>query len=81
MCPNREFFVVRIFLYSDLTQENTDQKNPYLDTFHAVFILIPKQEYLSQCFLFFEVITLKNIKSGSFTLHHEKIFLLWPLQV
>ena len=24
-CPNREFFLVRIFLYSDWIQENADQ--------------------------------------------------------
>ena len=36
-CPNREFFLVHIFLYSDWTQENTDQKKtPYLDTVHTV---------------------------------------------
>ena len=36
-CPNTEFFQVRIFLYLDWIQENTDQKkNPYSDTFHAV---------------------------------------------
>ena len=29
-CPNPEFFLVRIFLYSD------QKKTPYLDTFHAV---------------------------------------------
>ena len=27
MCPNMEFFLVRIFLYSIQIQENTDQKN------------------------------------------------------
>ena len=37
-CPNTEFLLVRIFLYLDWIQENTYQKkNPYLDTFHAVF--------------------------------------------
>ena len=37
-CPNTEFFLVRIFLYSVRVQENTDQKkNPYLDTFCVVF--------------------------------------------
>ena len=25
-CPNKELFLVRIFLYSDWIQENTDQK-------------------------------------------------------
>ena len=35
--PNTEFFLFRIFLYSDWIQENTDQKKPpCLDTFHAV---------------------------------------------
>ena len=27
-CPNTEFFLIRIFLYSDWKQENTDQKKP-----------------------------------------------------
>ena len=31
-CPNTEFFLVRIFLYSHWIQKNT----PYLDPFHAV---------------------------------------------
>ena len=31
-CPNTEFFLIRIFLYSHWIQENT----PYLDPFHAV---------------------------------------------
>ena len=35
--PNTEFFLVRIFLYSVLIQENTNQKKtPYLNAFHAV---------------------------------------------
>ena len=34
-CLNTEFFLVRIFLYSDWIQE---EKTPYLDTFHAVVI-------------------------------------------
>ena len=38
-CPNTEYFLLRIFLYSDGIQENTDQKKtPYLDTFHAVIV-------------------------------------------
>ena len=40
MCPNTEYFLVRIFLYSDWIQENTYQKNEYLDTFHTVSILM-----------------------------------------
>ena len=32
-CPNTEFFLVRIFPYSD--QKNT----PYLDAFHAVYFI------------------------------------------
>ena len=36
-CPNTDFFLVRIFLYSVRIQEKTDQKEtPYLDSFHAV---------------------------------------------
>ena len=43
-CPNTEFFLVRIFLYSDGIRRfspNTGkyglEKTPYLDTFHAVY--------------------------------------------
>ena len=36
-CANTVIFLVDIFLYSDWIQENTDQKNPYLDTFHTVY--------------------------------------------
>ena len=45
-CPNMEFFLVGIFLYSDWIQKtvfglNTGkygiEKTPYLDTFHAVY--------------------------------------------
>ena len=37
MCLNTEFFLVRILLYSDQIQENTDRKKTlYLDTFHTV---------------------------------------------
>ena len=32
-CPNTEFFLVRIFLYSDLIQENTDHKNSVFGNF------------------------------------------------
>ena len=48
-CPNREFFLARIFLYSDWIQRFTQisvfspnigkygpEKTPYLDTFHLV---------------------------------------------
>ena len=35
-CPNTEFFLVRIFQYSDWIQENSDQKNSDLDIFHVV---------------------------------------------
>ena len=35
-CPNTEFFLFRIFLFSAQIHENKDQKkNPYLDNFHA----------------------------------------------
>ena len=37
-CPNTEFFLVRIFLYSVRIQEITDQKKFRIWTFHAVFI-------------------------------------------
>ena len=38
-CPNMEFDLVRIFLYSIRIQENTrTRKTPYLDTFHAVLV-------------------------------------------
>ena len=43
-CPNMEFFLVRIFLYSEISlfSPNTGiyepEKIPYLDTFHAVFL-------------------------------------------
>ena len=36
-CPNTEFFLVRIFLYSVWIQENKEKKKTlYLDTFHAL---------------------------------------------
>ena len=39
-CPNTEFFLARIFLYSVRVQENMGQnKTSYLDTFHAVFVI------------------------------------------
>ena len=38
-CPNTEFFLARIFLYSVRIQENTDQKKtPYLGTFTQCFV-------------------------------------------
>ena len=43
-CRNMEFFLVRIFLYSEISlfSPNTGiyepEKTPYLDTFHAVFL-------------------------------------------
>ena len=42
MCPNTEFFLVRIFLHSDsVFSPNAGKYGPentqYLDTFHAVF--------------------------------------------
>ena len=41
-CPNTEFFLVRIFLYSDRISPNTGkygpEKTPYLDTFNAVLL-------------------------------------------
>ena len=45
-CPNTEFFLVRIFLYSVRVQENMGQnKTSYLDTFHAVFVIQEVSEY------------------------------------
>ena len=52
MCPNTEFFLVRIFPHSDSIRRDTSylsilspnagkywpKKTPYLDTFHAVFL-------------------------------------------
>ena len=38
-CPNTEVFQVRIFLYSSLIRENTDQKN-YWNTFHVMKVKI-----------------------------------------
>ena len=35
-CPNTEFFLVRIFLYSGQTRENTDQKNSVFIHLYAV---------------------------------------------
>ena len=54
MCPNAEFFLVSIFPHSDLIRRNTENlavfnpnvgkygpgKTPYLDTFHAVILII-----------------------------------------
>ena len=37
-CPNTEFFLVRIFLYSVRIQKKcVPEETPHLDTFHAVF--------------------------------------------
>ena len=45
-CPNTEFFLARIFLYSVRVQENTDQKKTsYLDTFHTVFVIQEVSEH------------------------------------
>ena len=45
-CPNTEFFLARIFLYSVRVQENMGQnKTSYLDTFHAVFVIQEVSEY------------------------------------
>ena len=38
-CPNTEVFQVRIFLYSSLIRESTDQKN-YWNTFHVMKVKI-----------------------------------------
>ena len=48
-CPNTEFFLVRIFLYSDWirteyvfspnTGKHVPEKTPYLDTFHAMWAM------------------------------------------
>ena len=37
-CPNTEFFLVRIFLYSVWIQENTDQKNSVFGHFSNTII-------------------------------------------
>ena len=42
-CPNTEFFLVRIFLHSDRIRPD---KTPYLDTFHAVNIVLRKRSWL-----------------------------------
>ena len=53
MCPNKEFFLVRVFPHSDWIRRDTSYlsvvspnarkygpvKTPYLDTFHAVMLL------------------------------------------
>ena len=39
-------FLVQIFPYSVQIQENTDQKNPYMDSFHAMKDLL---EMLQKC--------------------------------
>ena len=59
-CLNTELFLVRIFLYSDWIQENTDlntgkygpEITPYLDTFHAVWYLI-KHDLLCHFYQFY----------------------------
>ena len=38
-CPNTEIFVVRIFLYLDWMQENTDQKNSVFGHFSRIAYL------------------------------------------
>ena len=42
-CPNTEFFLVRIFLHSDRIRSD---KTPYLNTFHAVNIVLRKRSWL-----------------------------------
>ena len=64
-CPNTGLFLVRILLYSDCIRRDTQifipntgkygpEINPYLDTFHAVFL--PKY------FFFFQIFSLFGIK-------------------
>ena len=45
-CPNREFFLVRIFLYSVKIQENADQKVSVLGHFQPSDSELP--EYCDQ---------------------------------
>ena len=48
-CPNTEIFLVRIFLHSVRTQENTDQKKIlYWDTFNAVSFWLNRVHVSSQ---------------------------------
>ena len=61
MCPNMEFFLVRIFPHSDLIRKDTKylsvfspnagkygpEKISYLDTFHAVVNSIKLQRFFS----------------------------------
>ena len=45
MCPNTELFLVRIFLYSDWMQENTDQKLLRICTLFTHFWLKTKEKF------------------------------------
>ena len=47
-CPNKQFFLVRIFLHSDWIQENTDHKKLHISTlFTQCFAYIPNRRAMS----------------------------------
>ena len=47
-CPNTEFYLVLIFLYSDWIQENTDQKKLHIWTLFAQWKEIKEITYLKE---------------------------------
>ena len=66
-CPNTEFLLVRISLYSVRIQEIRTRKTPYLDTFHAVSVFSKSTHALIYdiylfFFLFLYVVNLDNTK-------------------
>ena len=63
-CPNTEFFLVRIFLYSDWIQENTDQKKLHIWTLFAQWKEIKEITYLKEK----EITYLKEINLSLFTI-------------
>ena len=46
-CPNPEFFLARIFLYSDWIQENTDQEKLHIWTLSTQWLIFLKHSIIS----------------------------------
>ena len=67
-CPNTEFFLVRIFLYSVQIQENTDQKK----------LRIHIWTLFTQCISYLSIVSLNNILEIMMKLIFRRIWLHLP---
>ena len=89
-CPNAELFLVRIFLYSDWIQKNTDQKNSVFGHFScsvqiAIVILYYKIMNLynkvfiifSWCYSITNVIELDFCNTAAFVLYLKQFDKFW----